>query len=372
MRVQVLGCSHHETALEIRERLAFSPDQTRFALDRLRRTFPGTEAVLLSTCNRVELYAATANGMSPTREQVADFLGRVHRLDPGEILAHLFERTDREAVRHLFLVASSLDSMVVGEPQILSQVKHAYQVAIQQSTTGPLTHAAFQTAVKVARRVANETAIHQHRVSIPSVAVADFARQIFERFDDKRILVIGAGEMAEETLRYLKDQGAADITVVNRSPQRAVELARRNNGRARPWEQLFNALTTADVVISTTGAQEPVVTLPQFSRIATGWDGRPLFILDLAVPRDFEPFDRQFSLGLPLLRRRPSRRLPAESPGAGQGVAPGHADHRPGDRPLPGRSPSSRGRPDHPSPSRRFSEAQGRRVAAAVPQATAA
>lgn len=137
--------------------------------------------------------------------------------------------------------------------------------------------------------MANETAIHQHRVSIPSVAVADFARQIFERFDDKRILVIGAGEMAEETLRYLKDQGAADITVVNRSPQRAVELARRNNGRARPWEQLFNALTTADVVISTTGAQEPVVTLPQFSRIATGWDGRPLFILDLAVPRDFEP-----------------------------------------------------------------------------------
>jgi len=121
LRMQVLGCSHHETALEIRERLAFSHDQTRSALECLRRTFPATETVLLSTCNRVELYAATANGASPTREQIAEFFGRIHRMDPSEILEHLFERTDREAVRHLFLVASSLDSMVVGEPQILSQ-----------------------------------------------------------------------------------------------------------------------------------------------------------------------------------------------------------------------------------------------------------
>jgi len=289
MKVQVLGCNHHDASISVRERLAFSQEQTRSALADLHLEFPKVETVLLSTCNRVELYAATASGAPPTRRQVAEFLGRFHGLEPGEIIEHLFERVDRDAVRHLFLVASSLDSMVVGEPQILSQVKQAYQLATQQATVGPLTHAAFQAAVKVARRVANETAIHQRRVSIPSVAVVDFARQIFERFDDKKTLVIGAGEMAEETLRYLRDEAARDVTVVNRSPQRAAELARRWSGRAVAWEQLLEALAEADLVISTTGAQEPIVTREQFASIEGSRGERPLLVLDLAVPRDFEP-----------------------------------------------------------------------------------
>jgi glutamyl-tRNA reductase len=141
----------------------------------------------------------------------------------------------------------------------------------------------------VARRVAGETAIQQRRVSIPSVAVADFAQQIFERFDDKCTLVIGAGDMAEETLQYLRDEGAHDITVVNRNEERAAELAGHWRGRAVPWEQLPDALVAADLVISTTGAKEPVVTLGDFMRIEAARDGRPLFILDLAVPRDFDP-----------------------------------------------------------------------------------
>ena len=133
------------------------------------------------------------------------------------------------------MVASSLDSMVVGEAQISSQVKLAYQIATQQQSTGPLTHAVFQAASRVARRVAKETAIHERRVSIPSVAVAEFARQVFERFDDKRVLVIGAGEMADETLRYLQKEGAGEVTIVNRSPERAAELARQRGGRVKPW-----------------------------------------------------------------------------------------------------------------------------------------
>jgi glutamyl-tRNA reductase len=289
MNVQVLGCTHHETSLALRERLAFNPEQARSALRGLRGEFPAAESVLLSTCNRVELYTATENGSAPTARQLAEFLGHFHRIDPAEILEQLCPRQGREAVRHLFLVASSLDSMVVGEPQILAQVKQAYQLASQQAAAGPLTHAAFQAALKVARRVASETAIHQRRVSIPSVAVADFAQQIFERFDNKKTLVIGAGEMAEETLRYLRDEGARDVTVVNRSPQRAAELAARWQGQPQPWESLLEVLSAADLVISATGAQEPVVTAEQFGRIEAFRQGRPLFVLDLAVPRDFDP-----------------------------------------------------------------------------------
>jgi glutamyl-tRNA reductase len=289
MKVQVLGCSHHNAAIAIRERLAFSPDQARRAIGALRREYPSAEAVLLSTCNRMELYTASENGGTPTHRQIADFLGRFHGLDPEGIVGHLYMREGREAIRHLFLVASSLDSMVIGEPQILSQVKQAYQLATDQQAAGPLTHAAFQAALKTARRVASETTIHQRRVSVPSVAVVDFAQRIFDRFDDKRTLVIGAGEMAEETLRYLRDLGARRVTVVNRNRPRAEALAEKWQGEALPWEQLLEALAAADLAISTTGAEKTIVTLEEFRGIEAKRGGRPLFVLDLAVPRDFDP-----------------------------------------------------------------------------------
>jgi glutamyl-tRNA reductase len=289
MLVQVVGCSHHGTAIGVRERLAFSPEQTREALDHWRRVFPRVEAVLLSTCNRVELYSATDGENEPTFDQVASFMARFHGIEPEEVIEHLYQYSDEAAVQHLFTVASSLDSMVLGEPQILAQVKDAYQLAVQHDNAGPLMHAAFQAALRVARRVAGETAIHQRRVSIPSVAVADFARQVFERFDDKEVLVIGAGEMAEETLRYLQDEGARRIAVVNRHFERAVELAARWHGRAVPWDDLCPALAAADLVVSTTGAERPIVALEQFAAIEARRFERPLFILDLAVPRDFDP-----------------------------------------------------------------------------------
>ena len=290
MNMQIVGCSHHGTPIALRERLAFSPEQVHDALDRWRREFPGVEAVLLSTCNRVEVYcAADENAVVPDRRRVADFLARFHGLDPSDLLDHLYRYGDQKAIRHLFAVACSLDSMVLGESQILSQVKQAYQAAAVRESTGPLTYAAFQAAVRVARRVATETAIHRRRVSIPSVAVADFAKQIFERFDDKHTVVIGAGEMAEETLRYLQDEGVHRVTVVNRSFERAVELAQGWRGRPMRWEQLDEALATADLVISTTGAGEPIVTVEQFEQIERPRGDRPLFILDLAVPRDFDP-----------------------------------------------------------------------------------
>ncbi len=289
MLMQVVGCSHHGTSIALRERIAFSGEQAAEALDRWRRVFPGVEAVLLSTCNRVELYCAAEEAAAPSRQQVAGFLARFHRLDPEELIDALYHHHHAEAIRHLFTVASSLDSMVVGEPQILAQVKQAYDLATRCDNTGPVTHAAFQAALKCARRVAGETAIHQRRVSIPSVAVADFASQIFERFDDKHVVVLGAGEMAEETLRYLQDEGAHQVTVINRNYDRAAQLAERWRGQAVAWDQLAEALATADLVVSTTGAPETVLTREAFAGIERARHGRPLFILDLAVPRDFDP-----------------------------------------------------------------------------------
>ncbi len=295
MNLQVVGCSHHATAIAVRERLAFGREQADEALAEWRSAFRDVEGVLLSTCNRVEIYAASQSGAVPDVGQIGVFLARFHRLDPGEIVPHLFVNTDEAAVRHLFSVAASLDSMVLGEPQILAQVKQAYQAATEREAAGPLLHQAFQAAIRVARRVATETAIHQRRVSIPSVAVADFARQIFERFDDKETLVIGAGEMAEETLRYLRDEGARKITVINRSFQRAGELAAQWNGQARPWEDLFAALATADLVISTAGAGRAIVSAEEFRAVHAARGQRPLFVLDLAVPRDFQPEVGDFS-----------------------------------------------------------------------------
>jgi len=286
----MVGCSHHNAPVRVRERLAFSPAQAGAALARLHERFPDTEAVVLSTCNRVEIYTAVESPHSgPNHGDVVNFLAEFHGLPPEDVFDTLFERTGEDVVRHLFVVAASLDSMVVGEPQILAQVKQAYELAQRERTTGPLTNSIFQAALRVAKRVATETSINQRRVSIPSVAVSDFAKQIFERFDDKRCLLIGAGEMAEETLPYLRAEGVRDITIVNRSLARAEDFAKRLGVSVLPWEELSRGLTQADLVVSTTGAEQPVVTLPMFRRIEAARYQRPLFVLDLAMPRDFEP-----------------------------------------------------------------------------------
>src|SRR5690606_15189059 len=216
-----------------------------------RLRHPTSEVVLLSTCNRVEMYLAASSDMEcPSHREVVEFVADFHGLDAVEVFEDLFERTGEDAIRHLFTVAASLDSMVVGEAQILSQVKQAYEVACAGDHAGPSLNLAFQRAIRVARRVAAETAINQKRVSIPSVAVADFASQIFERFDDKLVVVAGAGEMAEETLRYLMSEGARRIVVINRTLERAEELARRMEVESAPWETLDHQLLEADLFIS--------------------------------------------------------------------------------------------------------------------------
>jgi glutamyl-tRNA reductase len=300
MNVQVVYCSHQTTPLAVRERLAFaSGEQLSRAYELLRTIFPKSEHVVLSTCNRVEIYtaqedldpsaAADAALQPPTEEQVAEFLAEFHGVPRDEFYSTLLAQKGPEAVQHLFEVSSSLDSMVLGEPQIVNQVKEAYRVALENNACGPVTHDLFQGAMRVSARVRSETLLAEGRVSIASVAVGDFGKSIFDRFDDKTVVVIGAGEMAEETLRYLKDEGVHEIVVVNRSLERGQRLAADWGGTARPFDELDTWMARADVIVSTTGADRPIVDAGRFAAVRKKSAEKPVFILDLATPRDFEP-----------------------------------------------------------------------------------
>lgn len=296
MKIQLLGCSHHASSLEVRERLAFTPDQVADAVGQLQREFPDTEAVLLSTCNRVELYvAATDDGTLPDFPELVTFLASYHQLDPATVVDEFYYYSGRDAVRHLFLVAASLDSMVIGEAQILAQVKHSFTIAEREQANGPVTHHVFQAAYRVAKRVANETQISRRRVSIPSVAVAEYAKQLFETFQDKHVLLLGAGKMGEETLRYLKREGARTVVVLNRNPERAKLLAEKLGASADHWQQLETRIAWADLIISTTASRQPIISTEQFGRVQQQRAERLLFVLDLAVPRDFDPGITHFS-----------------------------------------------------------------------------
>lgn len=291
MNLLAVSCTHQTAQLTVRERLAFShPDQLRRAYQRLQSLFPDAEFVIVSTCNRVEIYSAgTDPAAMPTFSQIAQFLAEFHQVPLDEFVGELRELKGSAVVTHLFEVVSSLDSMVLGEPQIVAQVKEAYRQAEENQACGPFTHALFQAAISTSKRVRTETRLAEGRVSIASVAVGDFGKNIFDHFGDKKVLVIGAGEMAEETLRYLKDEGVTDVVLVNRSPERAQRLAAECGGVATSWSDLDHWLRHADVIVSTTGADRPIIDAARFSAVRKGMAGKPVFILDLGAPRDFDP-----------------------------------------------------------------------------------
>jgi glutamyl-tRNA reductase len=306
MMLLAVGCNFRTAGLDLRERLAFKDSDLPKALDALSVRY-GCETVILNTCNRVELYFGRAAPEAPKPRPtegpkprplgpgdafdaglIAEFLAEWHHLRAEELRGHLDQFRDGEAVRHLFRVAASLDSMIVGEGQIAGQVKDAYDLAQKQGTVGGLLHALFQHARLVAKRVRTETGIAQGHVSISSAAVA-YVGQVFERFDDKTVLVIGAGKMGELTLKHLSELKPKRIWVTNRSPEKAQAVAAGCGGVARPWEQLDDALLRADIVLSTTGSPEPIVTRERWQRILACRTKGSVVILDIAVPRDFDP-----------------------------------------------------------------------------------
>lgn len=294
MHWSMLGWSHHHTPLELREKLAFSTDQAQQFLKSFQQQFPETETVLLSTCNRVEMYCATDQSDAPSVDQIAQHIASFHQLSLTDIQSQAKGLEDQAVLRHLFLVAASLDSMIIGEAQILSQVRQAYELACESNTASSLMHRAFQRATAVARRVANETTIQRRRISVPSIAVSEVATEFFERFDDKKILLIGAGQMGVETLRYLLDAGAKRVRIVNRSLDRAQEVAKEFSIQADGWASLHTHVATADLIVSTTSAPEPIMTAATFKQIRASRK-QSVLILDLAVPRDFDSAIGQFA-----------------------------------------------------------------------------
>jgi glutamyl-tRNA reductase len=281
-----LGVDHRSAPTSVREALAFGGERLRRGLDALKADAPGAEFVLLSTCNRVELYAA-AEADPPDVEALMGSLARFHDVPVEKLNGHLVARHDEAAVDHLFRVAAGLESLVPGEGQILGQVRDAYKLASDGKAVGPILHHVFQRALRVGKRVRDETGLDRGKCSVASVAV-DVARAVFDRLGDKAVLVIGAGAMGDLTLQYLAALRPGALLVTNRDPARALALAERWQGRVIPFDRLDEALAEADVVLSTTAASEPIVTVDRYAWIQRVRGNRLALILDLAVPRDFD------------------------------------------------------------------------------------
>jgi glutamyl-tRNA reductase len=282
----LLGVSHRTAPLALRERLDFASRDVGNALLVLANRPAVAEAIVLSTCNRSEIYVETPD-TTRARDELMRFLCEYHKLTPETFQPHLFEYGDRAAVAHLFRVAAGLDSLVVGEPQILGQVKDALQSAAEKRSAGPVLGKVFTWSFGVGKRVRTETALGEGAVSVSFAAVA-LARKIFGRLNGRRVLVVGAGEISTLTAQHLRSQGVGEIIITSRTDAHAAALAAEVGGMAVPWEGMVNALGTADIVLTATGSQRPIITRAQLEPV-TRHRGSPLFIIDVAVPRDVDP-----------------------------------------------------------------------------------
>jgi glutamyl-tRNA reductase len=289
-RVRLVGLNHTTAALEVRERLALDTDRHRQIIETVKTTF-NCEAVALSTCNRVELYIAHPDS-PPDVQDLTRVLSIFHAIDPQSFAPHLYERNGRSAIAHLFNVAASLDSMVLGETQILGQVRQAYDASRQLGAAGPVLHPLFQRALSVGKEVQTHTNLSEGRLSIASVAV-DYARGIFDHFHDKTILCIGAGKMTSRVLQHFAPLKPGRLIICNRDPDKAAVLADRFASQlaaeSAPIDHLDNELARADIIVSSTGAAHPIIHRDQFARLLRRRRYRPAFLIDLAVPRDIEP-----------------------------------------------------------------------------------
>jgi glutamyl-tRNA reductase len=287
MELFVLGLNHKTAPIEVRERLTFQESELEKALLRIHSLPSLKENMILSTCNRVEIYAA-AGETEKALQDLKDFLSQHHHLSLREFEKSLYFLVGEEAVRHIFRVASSLDSMVVGEPQILGQIKSAYTLATESKTSGLILHRLLHRAFHVAKRVRTETKISNSAVSVSSVAV-ELAERIFGNLGTRVIFLIGAGEMCELAARHLVAEGAGNILVTNRTFDRAVMLAQEFNGEAIRFEEMALGLKRADIVISATDSPQYLVRHDQISKVMKERKQKPIFFIDIADPRDVEP-----------------------------------------------------------------------------------
>ena len=283
MQLAIVGLSHKTAPVEIRERLAFNNDVLRSALTSLVEKSEVKEAMILSTCNRLEVVAESSDD-----RLIREFLCEYRRIPHEHLVKHLYSYRNVEAIRHVFRVTSSLDSMMVGEPQILGQVKEAYRIATDAGTVGMHLSALMSRAFAVAKKVRSETGISQSAVSI-SYAAVELARKIFGELSGKTVMIIGASKMGELAAKHLKRAGISSVLVTNRTFERAVELARVFEGAAVPFDRFMDHIDRADIVISSTGAPHFIINKPQAEQIIHRRKNKPIFFIDIAVPRDIDP-----------------------------------------------------------------------------------
>lgn len=283
MNFHVIGVNHNSAPLDVRERLAVPETRLPEAIQQLVQQPGVEEGLVLSTCNRVEVLTSTSQSAD-----LRAFLRSYFGVSPEAIQSHLYEFQERDAVRHVFRVASSLDSMVVGEPQILGQVKEAYAVARGLGAVHSALEALLSRAFAVAKRVRTETAIGSSSVSIASVAV-QLAEKIFGSLEGKTVYLVGAGKMAELAARHLIGHGAQKIIISNRTHERAVQLAEAFGGEAIPFDRLHETAGSADIILTSTGANEPIFRKEHGEKLLRGRRNRPVFFIDIAVPRNVAP-----------------------------------------------------------------------------------
>jgi glutamyl-tRNA reductase len=287
MRLLLVGISHRTAPVELRERLDFQARGVDAALRALSVQEGSREAVVLSTCNRAEVYAACED-VESARSAVTAFLADFHQVDRATLQPHVYAHVDLDVARHLYRVAAGLDSMVMGEPQILGQVKDAHATATAARAVGPSLNRLFHSSFAVGKRVRTETGLGSGAVSVGFAAVA-LARKIFGELEGRSVLVIGAGEMGKLTARHMKSQGVHRITIVSRTFANAARTAQAIGGAsAASWEEIDAALAESDIVITATGAGAPILTKARLETIMRPRPSRPLFIIDIAVPRDVE------------------------------------------------------------------------------------
>jgi glutamyl-tRNA reductase len=282
-----LGASHKTAPLALREKLALPTGRAARVLAELTEDESVHEAVALFTCNRTELYLVTQDPVEAENAALG-ILSRQAELRPSELLSSLYSLRGRETVEHLFAVTAGLDSMIVGEAEIQGQVKRAYEMALAEGVSGPISNRLFRDALAAGKRVRSETGIARSSLSVSSVAVG-LAAEFLGGLEGRRVLVIGAGENAEMTARALRDRGVETIFVANRRYDRALGLAQRFGGRAIPFDELPGQLDDADIVVTSTGAPHQIVGRDELEFVAASRMGRPLVLIDLAVPRDVEP-----------------------------------------------------------------------------------
>jgi glutamyl-tRNA reductase len=286
MDLVVVGLNHRTAPVEVRERIAFQDDEVSDVLSATRNEGVLREAVLLSTCNRTEFYGLS-NDNGAAEMYMRELIASQKKVDLAAHPGYAYTLTRMESVRHLLRVAAGLDSLVLGESQILGQVRRAHELAVGSGTCGLVLNRILQSAVTVGKRVRNETSIGAGAVSVASAA-AELADKIFKDLSSRTVLLIGVGEMGALTARHMVERKVAQLTIANRTFHKAEELAHDLGGRAIPLDRLETALASVDIVISSTGATTPIVTREVMKPIASNRGGKPLFIIDIAVPRDFE------------------------------------------------------------------------------------